>query len=109
MARRNISESCPWARDQGMLGVVENVAPGESVFGFRHTLASASETLSLRTKTNGKVSQMKDDRYRVQVVKEGSEYVTAEAYVDSKTLTGFTLYGDSGGTYSIVVIGRVAF
>jgi len=108
--RRWVKDYCPFAKDQGFMGVIGDVAPGETVFGFSVTLGASPTAMVLRTQTNGKVKQMKDTYYRVQVTKVTSgSIVGANPYVGLKTEVQFSLYGEVGATYDVVVVGHVNY
>ncbi len=108
--KRWVKDYCPFAKDQGFMGVVGDVAPGETVFGFTVTLLASPTVLVLRTVTKGLVKQMKDTNYRVQVTKVLSGSIGAvNPYVTTKTEDRFSLYGDVGSNYDVVVIGHVSY
>lgn len=108
--KRWIKDYCPFAKDQGFMGVIGDVAPGETVFGFTITLSAATQTLVFNTVTSGKVKLMKDTNYRVQVTKVASgSIVTAGPYVDWKYKDQFNLNGEAGATYDVIVIGHVNY
>jgi len=112
MRKRWVKDYCPFSRDQGFLSVIGDVAPGEQVFGFSYTMGSGTATVTFKTETHGRVTQMKDLNYRVQLTKvtaasgasEGSE-----AYVRTQTETTFVLVGDNSQVYDVIVIGRINY
>jgi hypothetical protein len=109
---RWVKDFCPYAKDQGFYSVIGDVAPGEKVFGFTHTLTgSGTNALVLKTETNGLVTEMADKNYRVLVTKSvtGSIVPGAEALVALKTKSGFSLFGTQNSDYDIIVIGRVLY
>jgi hypothetical protein len=110
MKRRWIKDYCPFAKDQGFMGVIGDVAPGETVFGFTVALMASPTALVLRTQTDGKVHQMKDIYYRVEVTKSAAGSLAgADPYVGLKTETQLSLYGEVGATYDVIVIGHVNY
>jgi len=119
---------CPFCKDQGFDSIIGDPKPGETVISFSHTISGASEALVIETETakalltpfgeagrpNGRViHQMRDTLYRVFISRadEGDEaHAESNAtYIGAKTLTGFTIYGESGYTYDICIVGRVNF
>ena len=110
MKRRWIKDYCPYAKDQGFMAVVGDVVMGESVFGFSHTQLGVTDTIVLNTATNGKVKQMKNNAYRVQVTKVSAGSITGTApFVVTKTKVNLSLKGEIGEDYDIVVIGKIAY
>lgn len=108
--RRWIKDYCPFAKDQGFMGVVGDVAPGETVFGFSVTLGATPTTLVFRITTGGKVKQMKDTNYRVQVTKVTTgSIVTANPWIDFKYEDQFNLNGEVGAIYDVIVVGHVNY
>ena len=105
-----IKDYCPYAKDQGFDSVIGNVAPGETVFGFRHVLVAGTDTLNLNTVTEGKVTMMKNTNYRILVTKvDAGSTLTAVAYTSWKYKDAFNLTGDAGGTYDIIVVGKIGY
>jgi len=110
MKRRWIKDFCPFAKDQGFLSVIGDVAPGEILFGFSIVSTGAGQVVVFSTATSGKVHQMKDNRYRVQISKcSAGSIVTTEAFHYNQTKIGFTMDAESGQEYDVVVIGKVAY
>jgi len=110
MKKRWISQYCPYAKDQGFLSVIGDVAPGEIVFGFTITGTGSGQSVVFSAATTGRVHQMKDTKYRVQITKctSGSIVATA-AYHYSQTKVGFVMDVESGEDYDVVVIGKVSY
>jgi len=120
-----VKNVCPFAHDQGFDSVIGDVKPGETVFGFTHTMAAAHDHLNFATETaveqgtSGKgttgqrtIHQMEDTYYRVfasKVSTDGGASEGAGTYEVTKALDGFVLYADNGYMYDIIVIGRVKF
>jgi hypothetical protein len=108
--RRWIKDYCPFAKDQGFMGVVGDVAPGETVFGFTVTLGASPTAMVFSTQTGGKIKMMKDTYYRVQITKVTAGSIAgANPYIAAKTKSQFSLYGEAGAIYDIIVIGHVNY
>lgn len=108
---RWVKDICPFAKDQGFNSVIGDEAPGETVFGFTHTMSGTTETLTFKTETVGLVTQMADKNYRVLVTKSstGSIVAATTAAIGAKLETTFAIRGESGKAYDIIVIGRVLY
>jgi hypothetical protein len=108
---RWVKDSCPFAKDQGFNSVIGDVAPGEQIFGFTHTMSSTPDTLTLKTETNGLVSEMADRNYRVIATKvsTGSIAALGEPVISAKTKLSFDLDGENSTDYDLIVIGRVLY
>ena len=107
--RRWIKDYCPFAKDQGFMGVIGDVAPGETVFGFTVSIAASPTAMVFSTQTKNKVKLMKDTYYRVLVTKVSTGSVLAtNPYVGLKTKSQFSLYGEAG-TYDVIVVGHVNY
>lgn len=112
MKKRWVKDYCPYAKDQGFLSVIGDVAPGEQVFGFTYLTVGGDDVITFATETHKRVTQMKDTNYRVQLTKvtaasgasEGSE-----AYVRTQTAVSFVLIGDTAQLYDVIVIGRINY
>ena len=118
-----ISQVCPFAHDQGFDSVVGDVKPGETVFGFTHTMVAAHDHLNFATETaieqgaSGKgttgqriIHEMADTYYRVFASKvsiDGGASEGSGTYEVTKAVNGFILYADITKMYDIIVIGRV--
>jgi hypothetical protein len=118
-----ISQVCPFARDQGFDSVIGDVKPGETVFGFTHTMVAAHDHLNFAVETavekgtSGKgtkgqriIHEMADIYYRVfasKISTDGGASEGAGTYEVTKAVNGFILYADIGMMYDVVVIGRV--
>ena len=107
-----VKDYCPFAKDQGMLGVMGNVEQGQTIFGFSVTLVGAADALVFHTVTNGRVTEMSAIDYHVFV--NGATESTSSpgvpavvAWVNLKTKLGLTLHGDTGFSYDVVVQGKV--
>lgn len=109
MKRRWVKDYCPYAKDQGFMAVVGDVAPGETAFGFSHRQVAGTDTLDFNTKTAGKIKQMQNAGFKVQVTKSSAGSVVTVPFVLSKTAIGFNLTAEAGEDYDIVVIGKVAY
>jgi len=109
MKGRWVKDICPYAKDQGFNSVIGDVRPGEKIFGFTVTSTSTDMTLTLKTVTGGKVTQMHDLNYRVIPVKVDTGSVAAVAYIKTKAKTSFHLCAENNKIYDIVVIGRVLY
>jgi hypothetical protein len=118
--KRWIKDYCPFAKDQGFMSIVGDVAPGETVFGF--TIPAALMTantgiaLTFAQLTSGygmgsisKVTQMKDAVWRAMcsAVTSGSEILLPKIY--AKTKVGFTIKADASKDYDVVIIGRILY
>ncbi len=120
-----VKDVCPFAKDQNFYSVIGEVVPGETVFGFTVTMTGASQAVDFATETAreqgtaGKgttgqriIHQMADAYYRVFATKVSTDGGASEGnatYEVTKSVTGFTLYGDNGRTYDVIVIGKVLF
>lgn len=104
-----ISDVCPFAKDQGFLSVVSNVESGETVFGFTHRQSGETDIINFKTKTAGKVTQMKDTDYKVIIGAIAGTSQTKNYFSLSQSRTGFTLTAVPGESYDILVIGKVEF
>jgi hypothetical protein len=109
MKRRWVKDYCPYAKDQGFMAVVGNVLPGETAFGFSHHQLAGTDTLNFKTETKEKVTQMKDELYRIQVTKSSAGSVATIPFVPTKTKISFDLTAEAGEDYDIVIIGRIAY
>lgn len=117
--KRWVSDYCPFAKDQGFLSIVGDVAPGETVFGFTISAAlMASGTLAstFAALTSGygmgsvsKVTQMKDAVWRALISCQASGSEGAVPKITVKSKTGFTIVGDAGKAIDVVIIGRIAY
>jgi hypothetical protein len=104
-------DSCPYCKDQGFDAVVGGVAPGESIFGIVNEHSGTGENIVFRTVTNGKVTMMADNNYRVLVTKisGGSVGATTVPYVYEQYKDHFKLLGENGEDYDVIVIGKIAY
>lgn len=108
--KRWIKDYCPFARDQGFMGVVGDVAPGETVFGFTITLGATPTAMVFSTQTRNKIKLMKDTNYRIQVTKVTAGSIAgANPYVGLKTKSQFSLYGEVGAIYDVIIVGHVNY
>jgi hypothetical protein len=108
---------CPFAKDQGFLSVIGNVALGESVFGFTVTSTGAGQAIVFATVTapysgqsGNKVHEMKNIRYKIQITKVSSgSLIGTVGFWHDPLKTGFTMEGETGEDYDVIVVGKVAF
>lgn len=109
MAGKWAKDSCPFCKDQGFYSVIGDVKPGEIIFGFPYVMGRSPDTLDFETETGGKVREMADINYRVFAVRVdlGSVSEATIYSVSNKTKLSFDLAGDDGGSYDVVVVGRV--
>ncbi len=109
MKNKWIKDYCPYAKDQGFDSVIGNVAPGETVFGFRYRITATPEALTFASVTENRVTMMRDTGYRVLITKvsAGSEATIPSYYLPAKL--GFTIVGENGEDYDVIVVGRVGY
>lgn len=104
-----IKDYCPYAKDQGFDSVIGNVAPGELVFGFKHTQVGATDSLFFKTITEGKVTMMRDTFYRILVTKTSGGSVASVPYTSYKYKDAFNLTAEIGEEYDIIVVGKIGY
>jgi len=112
MKGRWTKDFCPFARDQGLLSVIGNIERGQTIFGFSVTLTGASKVLVFKTVTKSKVTEMASIDYHVfpcgsTETTSGPAAPTVVAYVTNKTKLAFTLHGQMGFSYDVIVQGKV--
>lgn len=100
---------CPYCRDQNMYSVVGDVDPGETIFGFPYSLSGASATITFRTETRRRVSAMANTDYRVEITKVSSGSEVTVPYPSAKGKLSFTLNGENGKDYDIIVKGKISY
>jgi hypothetical protein len=93
---------CPLIEEFHVKNVIGALERKQWIFGGRVTLSGASQALTYLTLSSGIIERL--DHAQILAQKH-SAVPTNPTYVDTKTSSGFTLYGDNGATYSIVILG----
>jgi len=109
MKRKWVKDFCPYAKNQGFYSVIGNVDKGQKIFGFEHTQAAGSDTITFASATRNVVTQMQDTSYEVILSDTSTASVVTMCAVITKTKTSFILVGEANAVYDVVVIGNVNY
>jgi hypothetical protein len=109
MKNKWVSSICPFAKDQGFSSVIGDVAPGETVFGFTHIQVAAQDDIYFRIATSGKVNQMSNTNYKVEVTKVSADSEVSVPFGYNQYKDHFTLDAEAGEQYDVVVIGKMIY
>lgn len=93
---------CPLIEEFHVKNIIGTVERKQWIFGGRVTLSGASQALTYLTLSGGIIDKLDHAQILAQKLNAAP---TNPTYVDTKAAAGFTLYGDNGATYSIVVLG----
>ena len=113
---------CPYCKAFNIKTLVGGVLKDVVAFSFLWTSDAAADELDFRTATKvtdtnnqagqGKeylVSQMYDTDYGIAITKSSAGAVAAQIYPSAITKTGFTLNGESGETYDVLIVGQIQY
>jgi len=117
MGPKFLQEYCPYSKDQGFLSVIGDVEQGHTMFGFSVILTGATLAVVFKTHTRNEgaggpqVNEMDGIDYHVfpfcSTETSSAALPTVLAYVTNKSRLGFTLHGEAGFTYDVIVKGKV--
>ena len=113
---------CPYCNARGYRALVGGVYGGLTLFGFKHAQTNAADSISFRNEVtmyglrgemsggaegNILVREMEDADYQIIITKSSAGAITSEPYPSAIGKTGFTLNGEAGEEYDVLVLGRV--
>lgn len=105
--KQYFKSQCPLIEEFHIKGVLGCMERKQWIFGGRASIAMGSYTtnVTLSSLSNGVVTKL--NNYQVLAQKLNAA-VANKTFVTSKTTSGFTLTGDQGSTFSLIVFGSDA-
>jgi len=114
---------CPFCKSQGFDGIVGSTLLDLVLFAFRHTQSGGVDAVKFATEMTMKnltgqykgqmggplVTVMMDNTYQVNITKSTSGIIVTPPYASSLAVDGFTLNGEAGETYDVLVLGQIRF
>lgn len=100
--RRLFKEYCPLIEEFSVRNIMGGYEQKEWMFSYRHTLVAGADAITLSTITGGLIQKL--EHYHVLAQKLNAAPIF-KTFVNPKTTTQFTLNGDKGGLYSIIILG----